>query len=82
MQIYSQGNENCELILFCRANGEDFTSNTEVFTDNRVIRFTGATGAEQGAYICTATNEAGTVSMTATLVVQGNMTILNSLLLK
>ena len=43
--------------------------------DNGVIRMSGVTGEEQGAYICTATNAAGTVTATANLKIQGTHTV-------
>ena len=39
--------------------------------DNGVLMFERVTGDEQGSYICTATNAVGTVTLTASLVVQG-----------
>ena len=57
--------------LIYRANGEAFTSNTEVIAENGVLRFTQVTGAEAGAYICTATNDAGTTTATASLLIEG-----------
>lgn len=47
------------------------TANTEVVEESGVIRFLQATGQEQGAYICTATNEAGVTTATAVIKVQG-----------
>lgn len=47
------------------------TSNTEVFDANGVIRFNSVTGPEQGSYVCSATNEVGTVTATAMLTIKG-----------
>ena len=61
--------------LCCSANNEALTLNTEVTEANGVIRFTGVTDEEQGAYICTATNAVGSVTATATLTVAGGILI-------
>ena len=37
-----------------------------------MIRFNGVTGSEQGQYVCTGTNEVGSVTVTANLLIQGN----------
>ncbi len=55
----------------CRANNAEFTQNTEITEENGVLRFNAVTGAEQGGYICTATNAVGTVTATATMNVIG-----------
>ena len=39
--------------------------------DNGVIMFKQTTSAEQGSYMCTATNDMGTISATASLIVEG-----------
>jgi hypothetical protein len=39
--------------------------------ENGVVMFKGVTGEEAGGYICTATNDMGSVSATATLIIQG-----------
>lgn len=57
----------------CRAGNEPFTDNTEIL-ENGVIRFMSVTGAEQGAYICTAENGMGTITVTANLRIQGKHT--------
>lgn len=41
--------------------------------ENGVIMFEDVTQAEQGGYICTAENEMGTTSATATLIVEGSV---------
>jgi len=46
------------------------TANTEV-EENGILRFRDVTTAEQGGYVCTASNSAGTVSLMALLNVQG-----------
>jgi len=56
--------------LACRANNERMTDNTEVL-DNGVIRFMHVTGPEQGSYVCTATNDIGSVTATAVLTIAG-----------
>ena len=48
------------------------TPNTEITIDNGVIQFNQITGAEQGTYICTATNSMGSVTLSAALLIQGN----------
>ncbi|KAL3861149.1 hypothetical protein ACJMK2_007217 [Sinanodonta woodiana] len=57
-------------ITWSRAEGLQLTERTEVM-DNGVIMFKGTTQQEQGSYICTATNDMGTTTATATLIVQG-----------
>ncbi|KAL3861148.1 hypothetical protein ACJMK2_007217 [Sinanodonta woodiana] len=56
-------------ITWSRAEGLQLTERTEVM-DNGVIMFKGTTQQEQGSYICTATNDMGTTTATATLIVQ------------
>ena len=64
---------NCACCGCCfRRSGEPFTDNTKVFPENGVIQFTSVTGNEQGAYLCTATNVAGTAFATVTLTVTGS----------
>lgn len=58
-------------ITWERADGEDFTENTEVFKDSGVLQLNAVTGPEQGIYICSATNEAGSVSISVTLRIAG-----------
>ncbi|XP_041377591.1 basement membrane-specific heparan sulfate proteoglycan core protein-like isoform X3 [Gigantopelta aegis] len=58
-------------IVWSRANGEAFTSTTDIMVENGVIMFKSVTGDEQGAYICTATNAVGTVTATAVLKIEG-----------
>ena len=43
--------------------------------ENGVIMFKQITSAQQGSYICTATNDMGTITATASLVVEGNYII-------
>lgn len=50
------------------------TANTEVL-DNGVIRFMHVTGPEQGSYICTATNDVGSVTSTAVINIEGGVTL-------
>jgi hypothetical protein len=59
--------------MFFRAEGQRLTANTQIL-DNGVIRFNRINGPEQGSYICTVTNSAGTTTATATLRVQGKYT--------
>ncbi|KAK7494115.1 hypothetical protein BaRGS_00014588, partial [Batillaria attramentaria] len=58
-------------ITWSRAGGKAFTSTTKQMDGNGVIMFERVTGEEQGGYICTATNSAGTVTLTASLVIEG-----------
>ncbi|XP_076452135.1 basement membrane-specific heparan sulfate proteoglycan core protein-like isoform X4 [Babylonia areolata] len=62
-------------ISWSRVGGKEFTSTTKLMNGNGVIMFERVTGEEQGGYICTATNAAGTVTLTASLVVEGPPTI-------
>ena len=39
--------------------------------DNGVIMFKQITSAQQGSYLCTATNDMGTITATASLIVEG-----------
>ena len=39
--------------------------------DNGVIMFKAVSTSEQGSYLCTATNDMGTISATASLIVEG-----------
>ena len=48
------------------------TSNTEILDDG-VLQFRDVTTAEQGGYVCTASNSAGTVSVMALLNVHGTV---------
>jgi len=48
------------------------TSNTEVLDDG-VLQFRDVSTAEQGGYVCTASNSAGTVTVMAILTVQGSV---------
>ncbi|XP_059170575.1 basement membrane-specific heparan sulfate proteoglycan core protein-like [Physella acuta] len=57
------------VVTWTRAGGQRFTSRTRLF-ENGTIAFTNITSAEQGEYMCTATNQAGTATQTATLRVQ------------
>ena len=59
------------MLLDYRANNEALSSRTRVDDSNGVIQFADVTEAEQGDYVCTATNRAGTVTAIATLLVQG-----------
>ena len=61
-------------LLYYRVGGLALTDKTEVM-DNGVIMFKEATQTEQGSYICTATNDMGTITATVTLIVQGPPTI-------
>lgn len=51
--------------------GKEFTSTTKLMNGNGVIMFERVTGEEQGGYICTATNVAGTITLTASLIIEG-----------
>ena len=57
-------------ISWARAGGEPMTSTIDTM-ENGVVMFKGVTGEEAGGYICTATNDMGSVSATATLIIQG-----------
>ena len=59
------------LPLSFRGNNEEFSGSTEVNENNGVLRFNQVTGEEQGQYICTATNEVGSITATATLEIAG-----------
>ncbi|KAL5013502.1 hypothetical protein ScPMuIL_007772 [Solemya velum] len=61
-------------ISWARAGGEAFTSTTDVM-ENGVLMFHAVTGEEMGGYVCSATNDLGTISETATLIIQGPPTI-------
>ncbi|CAG5125030.1 unnamed protein product, partial [Candidula unifasciata] len=63
------------VVTWTRASGREFTSRTEIKPDMGVIMFTSLTAAEQGEYLCSATNEVGTVTATASLRVEGPPTI-------
>ncbi|PIK51274.1 putative basement membrane-specific heparan sulfate proteoglycan core protein [Apostichopus japonicus] len=56
-------------IVWTRAGGEPFTGNTLV--ENGVLRIIQITSDEQGVYLCTATNRAGSVQISITLLVLG-----------
>ncbi|XP_067659130.1 basement membrane-specific heparan sulfate proteoglycan core protein-like isoform X2 [Haliotis asinina] len=58
-------------VTWTRVGDEPFTSTTDVMDENGVIMFKGVTGDEQGSYVCTATNAMGTVTVTATLKIEG-----------
>ncbi|KAL3861185.1 hypothetical protein ACJMK2_007245 [Sinanodonta woodiana] len=62
-------------VTWSRVGGLQLTEHTQVM-ENGVIMFKGTTQQEQGSYICTATNDIGTTTATATLIVQGPPTIL------
>ena len=51
------------------------TSNTEVL-EGGVLQFRDVTAREQGGYVCTASNSAGTVSVVAELNIHGTLTTL------
>ncbi|XP_063409056.1 basement membrane-specific heparan sulfate proteoglycan core protein-like [Mytilus trossulus] len=55
-----------------RAGGQPIVSTIDT-TDNGVIKFKDVTGEESGVYICTVTNEMGSVTATATLRVIGKV---------
>lgn len=52
-----------------RVDGRPLPNNVEEL-DGGVIRFNRVTGNEQGQYLCTAENDAGSITGTATLVIQ------------
>ncbi|XP_012944719.1 basement membrane-specific heparan sulfate proteoglycan core protein [Aplysia californica] len=58
-------------VTWSRAGGREFTSRTEVKPENGVLMFSSLTSAEQGEYMCSATNEVGTITATASLRVEG-----------
>ncbi|XP_070207543.1 basement membrane-specific heparan sulfate proteoglycan core protein-like isoform X4 [Littorina saxatilis] len=58
-------------VTWSRVGGKQFTATTKLMTESGVIMFERVTGEEQGSYICTATNAAGTITLTATLIIQG-----------
>lgn len=57
-----------------RVDGRPLLPNVEEL-DGGVIRFNRVTGAEQGQYVCTAENDAGSITGVATLAVQSIPTI-------
>ncbi|XP_014662216.1 PREDICTED: basement membrane-specific heparan sulfate proteoglycan core protein-like [Priapulus caudatus] len=59
------------VVTWERADGEEFTHNTQMFAESGVLQFNAVEGSEQGTYICTASNDAGRVSITARLRVAG-----------
>ncbi|XP_060073482.1 basement membrane-specific heparan sulfate proteoglycan core protein-like [Ylistrum balloti] len=58
-------------LTWSRAGGEAFTTENTELMENGVIMFKQVTGAEAGEYVCTATNDMGSVSATAVLIIQG-----------
>jgi hypothetical protein len=60
-------------VHFGRANNERLTHNTQVDESNGVIQFNGITEEEQGDYVCTAVNSAGTVTALAIVRVEGEL---------
>ncbi|XP_021372607.1 basement membrane-specific heparan sulfate proteoglycan core protein-like isoform X2 [Mizuhopecten yessoensis] len=58
-------------LTWTRAGGEALTTDTTELMDNGVIMFKQVTGSEAGQYVCTATNDMGSVSSTAVLIIQG-----------
>uniref|UniRef100_A0A0B7ATX1 Basement membrane-specific heparan sulfate proteoglycan core protein n=1 Tax=Arion vulgaris TaxID=1028688 RepID=A0A0B7ATX1_9EUPU len=59
------------VVTWSRVGGQGFTSRTEIISDMSSIRFTAITPEEQGEYVCSATNDIGTVTATASLRVIG-----------
>lgn len=59
------------MILLNRLGGGTISERVEVM-DNGVIMFKQATQEDQGAYQCTAENDMGVITATATLLVDGN----------
>ncbi|CAG5123328.1 unnamed protein product, partial [Candidula unifasciata] len=59
------------VVTWTRAGGRPFSSRTEVKADMGVIRFNSIGPEEQGEYMCSAANEIGTVTATASLRVEG-----------
>lgn len=59
-------------LFIYRAGNEPFANTTEI-QQNGVISFRSVTGAEAGAYVCTATNSMGSSTATATLTIRGNI---------
>lgn len=57
-----------------RAGGQPIVSTIDT-TDNGVIKFKDVTGKESGGYICTASNEMGSVTATATLRITGKIQV-------
>ena len=60
------------MLADCRANNEAMSPRTQIDDSNGVIQFSDVTEADQGDYVCTATNSAGSVTAIATLRVEGN----------
>ncbi|CAL4124571.1 unnamed protein product, partial [Meganyctiphanes norvegica] len=56
-------------VIWARTNGQPLTPNTETLSGG-VLRFNQVRGEEEGSYICTASNNAGTTTATATLEIQ------------
>ncbi|CAL1546871.1 unnamed protein product [Lymnaea stagnalis] len=61
-------------VTWARAGGRRFSERAEI-KENGVLMFNSLTVEDQGEYICTAVNELGTVSATASLRVEGPPTI-------
>ncbi|KAK3104524.1 hypothetical protein FSP39_004009 [Pinctada imbricata] len=58
-------------VVWTRAGGEALVRETTEIMDNGVLMFKSVTGQEAGAYVCTVSNDLGSVTATATLVIQG-----------
>ncbi|BFZ23346.1 hypothetical protein BsWGS_26385 [Bradybaena similaris] len=58
-------------VTWTRAGGRKFSTNTVVDQSAGVIRFTSITPEDQGEYMCSATNQVGTITATASLRVAG-----------
>ena len=58
-------------IIFSRVGNTAMDPDKVEVMDNGVIMFKQTTSAEQGSYMCTATNDMGTISATASLIVEG-----------
>ncbi|KAK3801367.1 hypothetical protein RRG08_059069 [Elysia crispata] len=58
-------------VAWTRPGGRPFTSNTEVRQSSGVLVFNGITAEEQGEYVCSATNQMGTVTATVSVRVEG-----------
>jgi len=61
------------LTVLCVINRVDESPFTETTHEREygVLEFTDVTGAERGQYICTATNSAGTSSVTVDIIIRG-----------
>ncbi|XP_050723887.1 basement membrane-specific heparan sulfate proteoglycan core protein-like isoform X5 [Eriocheir sinensis] len=68
-QCYLTGGIPTPSVSWTRSDGQPFTANTETLSGG-VLRFNQVRGDEEGIYMCTAENDAGSVTSTAVLEIQ------------